>query len=125
MTEENEQKSSDDSGEAKKEEQASGDGGYEEVLESYFNDEPSVRTQIHINVDTKFADAIAQRIAELKETSDVFLVTGDIDIVVTAHFDSYSELKNFILSELSSIKGIKETKTFLIVSTYKRLGRTF
>ena len=98
-------------------------GDYEEVVESYFKEEPGVKTLIHINVDTKFADTIAQKIAGLKETSDVLLVTGDIDIVVNAHFDNYAELKNFILKEISSIKGIKETKTFLIVSSYKIAGR--
>lgn len=99
------------------------DGEYENVVESYFKEEPSVKTLIHINVDTKFADTIAQKIAEFKETNDVLLVTGDIDIVVQAHFDNYAELKNFILKEISNIKGIKETKTFLVVSSYKSAGR--
>jgi len=98
------------------------DGEYEEVVESYFKEDSSVKTLIHINVDTKFADTIAQKIAEFKETSDVLLVTGDIDIVVNAHFDNYAELKNFILKEISNIKGIKETKTFLVVSSYKSAG---
>lgn len=96
---------------------------FEEVVESYFNDEPAVKTLIHVNVDTKYADAIAQQMADLKEITDVLLVTGDIDLVVKARFDSYAELKNFILKDISGIKGIKETKTFLIVSTYKILGR--
>ena len=96
---------------------------FEKVVESYFDDEPAVRTLIHVNVDTKYADTIAQQLADLDEITDVLLVTGDIDLVVKARFDSYTELKNFILKEISGIKGIKETKTFLIVSTYKILGR--
>jgi len=101
---------------------APGDGEYEEVVESYFREEPSVKTLIHINVDTKFADTIAQKIADFKETTDVLLVTGDIDLVVKAQFDNYAELKNFILHDISEIKGIKETKTFLVVSSYKSSG---
>ncbi|HID71501.1 MAG TPA: Lrp/AsnC family transcriptional regulator [Thermoplasmata archaeon] len=108
-------------GKARQEEKE--DKEYEEVLESYFNEETSVKTLIHINVDTKFADTIAQKIAELGATTDVFLVTGDIDIVVKARFESYTALKNFILNELSAIKGIRETRTFLIVSTYKLHGK--
>ncbi len=104
-------------------EQAPKNHDYEKIVETYFKDESNVKTMIHINVDAKYADAVAKEMSTFRQTSDIYLVTGDIDLVVKAHFESYAELKSFILKDISALQGIKETKTFLIVSTYKILGK--
>ena len=91
---------------------------YESVLSSYYEHE-GVTAIITIKVDTKEADNIASKIAQFDFIEQVFLVTGDTDIVLKASFDNYEHLKKFVLNSLSSLNGIKDTKTLMIVTVYK------
>ncbi len=94
---------------------------YDKVMSSYFGDD-QVSALINLKVETKDADTIAERIAEHEAVNDVFLVTGDTDIVVRVKFQTYGQLKKFLVETLSSIPGIKETKTFMVVTTFKEGG---
>jgi DNA-binding Lrp family transcriptional regulator len=84
--------------------------------------EDSVAAVITLKVDTKEADRIAKEVAKFDAIQDVFLVTGDTDIVAKARFVNYKGLKDFVLSKLAPIPGIKDTKTLMVVTTYKEGG---
>ena len=45
------------------------------------------------------------------------------DIVIKAQFGSYKDLKNFIIKTLAPLEGIIDTKTMMVVTTYKENGR--
>jgi DNA-binding Lrp family transcriptional regulator len=96
---------------------------YDEVLSSYYKDEQTVKALITLKVDTKFADKIAAKVATFGPAEDVFLVTGDIDIIVKAGFETYNDLKKFLVSKLGPIEGVKETKTLMVVTTFKENGK--
>ena len=66
---------------------------------------------------------MAQKIADFDYIEDVFLVTGDTDIIAKARFPNYASLKKFIVDEVADINGIKETKTFMVVTTFKEKGK--
>ena len=91
---------------------------YDEVLTSYYRDQ-QVKALITLKVDTKFADDIAAKVATFDPAEDVFLVTGDIDIIVKSKFDTYNDLKKFLVSKLGPIEGVKETKTLMVVTVFK------
>lgn len=91
------------------------------ILSSYYGDE-EVTAIITLKVETKDADAVCENVSLLKPTVDVFLVTGDTDIVVKAKFRNYSQLKGFLVEELSAVKGVKDTKTLMVVATFKEKG---
>jgi len=91
------------------------------ILSSYYGDE-EVTAIITLKVEAKDADAVCEGVSLLKPAVDVFLVTGDTDIVVTAKFRNYAQLKRFLVEELSSIKGVKDTKTHMVVATFKEKG---
>lgn len=93
------------------------------ILSSYYGDE-EVTAIITLKVETKDADAVCENVSLLKPTVDVFLVTGDTDIVVKAKFRNYTQLKRFLVEELSAVKGVKDTKTFMAVATFKEKGET-
>jgi DNA-binding Lrp family transcriptional regulator len=93
----------------------------EQVVVQYYGEE-SVTAIIGIKVDTKEADRIAQQVSEFDTIQDVFLVTGDMDIIAKARFPNYRGLKDFVLSSLAPIQGIKDTKTLMVVTTYKEAG---
>ena len=94
---------------------------YDRVLSKYYGEE-QVMVIMTIKVDTKEADAIANEIADNLAIEDVFLVTGDTDIVAKAKFNNYKELKDFVVRFLSNLKGVKDTKTLMVVTAYKEKG---
>lgn len=93
------------------------------ILSSYYGDE-EVTAIITLKVETKDADAVCEKVSLLKPTVDVFLVTGDTDIVVKAKFRNYTQLKRFLVEELSAVNGVKDTKTLMVVATFKEKGET-
>lgn len=94
----------------------------DEYMSTYYG-EDQVAAVITIKVDTKEADRVATRVSKFDIIEDVFLVTGDTDIVAKAKFDNYKGLKDFVVQTLAPIKGVKETKTLMVVTTYKEGGQ--
>jgi Lrp/AsnC family transcriptional regulator, leucine-responsive regulatory protein len=86
--------------------------------------EEHVVALIALKVETAEADTVASEVARFPEVDDVFLVTGDTDIFLKVRFPHYVELKDFVLHRLPSVKGIRETKTLLVVTAYKEAGET-
>ncbi len=77
---------------------------------------------IALKVETAEADTVASEVAKFPEVEDVFLVTGDTDIFLKVRFPHYEELKEFVLHRLPGVRGIRETKTLLVVTAYKESG---
>lgn len=94
----------------------------DQYMSTYYG-EGQVAAVITIKVDTKEADKVATRVSKFDIIEDVFLVTGDTDIVAKAKFDNYKGLKDFVVQSLAPIKGVKETKTLMVVTTYKEGGQ--
>jgi len=95
---------------------------YEDVISSYYGD-GMVRSMIGVKVETSRVDEIAEKIAEFPEVVDVFLVTGDVDILIKAVFEDYASFRNFVTRLVPEIEGIKETQTFMVVTVYKEGGQ--
>ncbi|MCL4308742.1 MAG: Lrp/AsnC ligand binding domain-containing protein [Candidatus Thermoplasmatota archaeon] len=77
---------------------------------------------IALKVETSEADTVASEVAKFTEVDDVFLVTGDTDIFLKVRFPRYDELKEFVLHRLPAVRGIRETRTLLVVTAYKESG---
>jgi DNA-binding Lrp family transcriptional regulator len=84
----------------------------------------SVVALIALKVETAEADTVATEVSKFVEVEDVFLVTGDTDIFLKVRFPHYDELKEFVLHRLPAVRGIRETKTLLVVTAYKEAGET-
>jgi DNA-binding Lrp family transcriptional regulator len=95
---------------------------YEEVISSYYGDD-QVAALVSFKIDTKGSDQVAKKIASFDHVEDVFLVTGDTDIVAKARFPNYAALKKFIVDDVAEIDGVKETKTSMVVTTFKERGK--
>ncbi len=95
---------------------------YEEVISSYYGDD-MVRSMIGVKVETQRVDEIADKIADFPEIVDLFLVTGEVDMILKAVFRDYPAFRNFVINVLPKIDGIKETKTFMVVTAYKEGGQ--
>ena len=95
----------------------------ESAFTKVWGDEHAVAL-IALKVETSEADAVATEVSRFTEVEDVFLVTGDTDIFLKVRFPQYDDLKEFVLHRLPGVKGIRETKTLLVVTAYKESGET-
>ncbi len=94
---------------------------YDTVMSEYYGDD-QVTALINLKVDTKEADRIAARIAAHDAVEELFLVTGDTDVVAKVKFQNYGQLKRFLIDIISNIPGVKESKTLMAVTTFKENG---
>lgn len=95
---------------------------YDEIMAKYYGEDTVIALML-LRVDAKELESAASELVKLKNVEDVFLVTGDTDIVVKARFTNYAELKDFVVNTLATIKGLKESKTLLVVTPYKDCGK--
>ncbi|GEM_PF-250285 len=95
----------------------------ENALSSYYVDEDQVLAIIMLKIDTKEADNVATTISQFEHVDDVFLVTGETDIIAKVRFGNYPEMKHFVVDRLGKISGVKETRTMMVVTVYKENGR--
>ncbi len=93
---------------------------YERIMATYYG-ENQVVAMMMLKIDTKEAENIAKMIAKFDVVKELFMVTGDVDIILKAKFENYKALKTFIL-DLNTNQGIKETKTMTVVTPFKEDG---
>ncbi|MGM0510155.1 MAG: Lrp/AsnC family transcriptional regulator [Thermoplasmatota archaeon] len=94
---------------------------YEEAISSYYEGR-GVSSMISFKVDTKKADGIAEKLTTFDNIEDVFLLTGDIDIIVKARFKDYDHMKSFLVDEASNLDGVMDLNSMMIVTSYKERG---
>ncbi len=94
------------------------------IMNAYY-ERQIVTALIGVKVDTKNIENFAREAVEFNNVEDVFLVTGEYDIMVKVKFPSYGELKEFILNKLSKLDGVLKTETMMVVNTYKERGIKF
>ena len=93
---------------------------YDRILATYYGENQVVAVMM-LKIDTKEAEEIAKMIAKFEAVEEVFMVTGEVDIILKAKFENYKALKTFIL-DLNTDRGIKETKTMTVVTPFKENG---
>ncbi|HVL48389.1 MAG TPA: Lrp/AsnC ligand binding domain-containing protein [Candidatus Thermoplasmatota archaeon] len=94
----------------------------EKDLSQYYA-QRNVEAVILLKVDTARADDIALALAKFSEIEHAYLVTGEDDIILKARFRSYRELKDFIIKSIGPLDGVEDTKTMMVVTTYKESGK--
>ena len=94
---------------------------YENVITTFYSDQ-IVNAIITLKVDTKEVDKIAEQIITFENVEDVYLVTGEVDLILKTRFSTYKALKDFIVGKLGPLEGIKDTTTMMIVTTFKESG---
>lgn len=73
-----------------------------------------VRTDVHA-----IPEAAAQ-IAELDGVSEVYSVTGDVDLVAIVRVHEHEQLADVIADRLSKVEGVRSTQTYLAFRTYSK-----
>ena len=60
----------------------------------------------------------AQEIAEIKGISEVYSVTGDVDLIAVARVSRHEEFHEVIADRLNKVPGVLETSTHIAFRTY-------
>lgn len=81
-----------------------------------------VRAQIEIQVTPEREhgfDALAERIYRFPQVKSLYLMSGGYDFQVIIEGDSLQEVAFFVAKKLSTLNGVKSTKTHFVLKTYK------
>lgn len=63
---------------------------------------------------------VAAALAELDGVSEVYSVTGDIDLVAVIRVRAHEDLETVIADRLGKVDGVRSTKTYLAFRAYSR-----
>ncbi|MGC8564809.1 MAG: Lrp/AsnC family transcriptional regulator [Thermoplasmata archaeon] len=77
---------------------------------------------IGLKVDTNHIEDIAKLLRDSPNVEDLFLVTGDLDLIIKVKFLNYKDLKDFIIGKIGKLEGIQDTSTMVVVAPYKERG---
>ena len=100
--------------------------GYTAILnEAALPEDRQVKALIEVKVtphrDGGF-DRIAQRIAKFPEVTDLFLLSGSYDLLLTVQGESLQQVANFVAEKLATIDGVISTSTGFMLRKYKESG---
>ena len=73
-----------------------------------------------VETDVDRIPEAAQEIADLQGVSEVYSVTGDVDLVAVVRVREHEQLADVIADRLSKVRGVRGTKTYLAFRTYSR-----
>ena len=81
-----------------------------------------VRVQIQIQVSPEREhgfDKIADRIYRYPQVKSVYLMSGGYDLKVIIEGDTLQDVAFFVARKLSTLQGVRSTKTHFFLKTYK------
>lgn len=79
-----------------------------------------VTSIVLITVERTKVNEVAQQLASLSESSEVFSVSGKYDLVAIVRVKTNDDLAEFVTNHLVMIDGIKETDTMLAFKAYSK-----
>ena len=68
-------------------------------------------------------DQVARRIAKVPEVTDLCLVSGSCDLLLTVRGKNLQEVAHFVAAKLATIDGVISTSTAFMLRKYKESGR--
>ena len=72
-----------------------------------------------INTQPSEISAVAQKVANLANVTEVYSVAGDIDIIAIVRLEHYDDLDQAVPEALAKIPGITRTRTTI---AFRRFG---
>lgn len=88
--------------------------------------EKKIRALVEVTLQpqkSKGFDQIAKRIAKNEQVTDVFLLSGEYDLLVAIEADSLEEVSYFVSESLAPIEHVRSTVTHFVLKKYKEAGQ--
>ena len=71
-----------------------------------------------IDVDAGRIPEVAAEIAEVPGVSEVYSVTGEVDLIAMIRVRQHDELADVIADKVSKVEGVLRTQTYIAFRTY-------
>ena len=79
-----------------------------------------VTALVQIRCDVHRIPEVAEAVAAIEGVSEVYSVTGDIDLVAIVRVREHDELADVIPGRINTVDGILATQTHIAFRTYSR-----
>ncbi|MFH5823014.1 Lrp/AsnC family transcriptional regulator [Georgenia sp. AZ-5] len=73
-----------------------------------------------IDADVAKIPEVAQEVADLDGISEVYSVTGDVDLVAIARVREHEDLAKVVADQLGKVDGVVGTKTYIAFQAYSQ-----
>ncbi|MBC7552109.1 MAG: Lrp/AsnC ligand binding domain-containing protein [Cellulomonas sp.] len=73
-----------------------------------------------IDVDASRIPEVAAAIADLPGVSEVYSVTGEVDLIAMVRVREHEELADVIADQVSKVEGVVRTQTYIAFRTYSK-----
>ena len=73
----------------------------------------SVTAYVLVKANTGEADRLKRELAKLPDVTDVHIVAGDVDLIVTVEADDPSDVKSVAAGAMSDVAGVERTQTYI------------
>ena len=84
-----------------------------------------VTAVIHVKTSTDKIEEISKSLQEINYVEDIYLVTGEWDLILKVRFPDVDSMKKFLLKDLRNKEGIKDSQTSMVISIFKDRGIVF
>ena len=75
---------------------------------------------VMIDTDASRIPEVAKEAVEIEGISEIFSVTGDVDLVAIARVPNHEDLATVVADQLSKIDGVVNTKTYIAFKAYSK-----
>ncbi|MBK5250762.1 MAG: Lrp/AsnC ligand binding domain-containing protein [Actinomycetales bacterium] len=73
-----------------------------------------------IDADVALIPEVAQEVAELDGVSEVYSVTGDIDLIAVVRVAQHEQLAGIIADRIGKVEGVERTQTYIAFQAYSQ-----
>ncbi|GAB3418931.1 Lrp/AsnC family transcriptional regulator [Flindersiella endophytica] len=79
-----------------------------------------ITAMVFIQADVSQIPEVAEQIAALDGVSEVYSVTGEIDLIAMVRVREHDEIAQVIADRLNKVSGVLATETHIAYRTYSR-----
>lgn len=75
---------------------------------------------VFVKADVERIPEVAEQIAALEGVSEVYSVTGQIDLIAMVRVRTHEDIASVVADQLNKVAGVQETETHIAFRTYSR-----
>jgi len=73
-----------------------------------------------IDADVSRIPEVAQEVAELDGISEVFSVTGNVDLIAIARVAKHEDLASVVADQIGKVEGVQRMQTYIAFQAYSK-----
>lgn len=75
---------------------------------------------VHVSADVARIPEVAEAIAAIDGVSEVYSVTGPIDLIVLVRVRTHDDIASVVADKLNKVPGVRDTETHIAFRTYSQ-----